>query len=128
ETHCSGANSQTPARIEHDGAYPTIRGMCDGRMRIARWGFALLLLAAACATKPYDPYRIPVAELRARVHVIALSPIQALATVADREDARTKIEPLVTARLVAGGFEVVPSTEMEERWSAAAAAVGERCA
>jgi hypothetical protein len=56
--------------------------------------------------------------------VIALAPVQALATVADREDARTKIEPLVTARLVAGGFEVVPSTEMEQRWRAAAADVG----
>jgi hypothetical protein len=98
--------------------------MCNGKMRIARCGLAVLLLAGACATKPYDPYRIPVAELRARVHVIALAPIQALATVADREDARTKIEPLVTARLVAGGFQVVPSTEMEQRWRAAAADVG----
>jgi hypothetical protein len=39
---------------------------------------------------------------------------------ADREHARAQIEPIVTERLQAGGYEVVPSAEMETLWRRAA--------
>lgn len=92
-------------------------------VRSALYG-ALALLAGACATKPYDPFRIPAAELRGRVHAIALAPLQVSASLADRSFARDRIEPLVVARLEKGGFAVVPSAEMERLWRAAAADVG----
>lgn len=84
----------------------------------------LVLLAAGCATKPYDPFRIPAAELRGRVRTIALAPLQVSADLADRSFARDQIEPLVVKRLEQGGFAVVPSAEMERLWRAAAADVG----
>jgi hypothetical protein len=87
-------------------------------------GGALSLLAAACATQPYDPFRIPAAELRGRVRTIALAPLEVRASLADRSFAREQIEPLVVARLEQGGFAVVPSAEMERLWRAAAADVG----
>jgi hypothetical protein len=85
---------------------------------------ALAVGLAACAT-PYDPFRVPAPELRERVHTIALAPLQGRAAVVNRAHARREIEPLVTARLRAGGFEVVGSEEMERLWLAAAADVGE---
>jgi len=93
-------------------------------MRSASFGFAVLVFASACAT-PYDPFRIPASELRGRVRTIALAPLRASADVADREQARAQIEPIVSARLSAGGFQVVASAEMEKLWRSAAGDVGD---
>lgn len=99
--------------------------MRAGRRRLALGALVTALLASACTTTPYDPFRIPAAELRERVRIIALAPLQANSEIADRARAREQIEPLVIARLEAGGFEVVPSAEMERYWRAAAADVGD---
>ena len=87
-------------------------------------GLTLVLIAVACA-KPYDPFRIPAAELRARVHTIALAPLRVSAGVAEPTRARQEIEPLVVEQLAAGGFQVVASDEMERLWRSAAAEVGD---
>lgn len=84
---------------------------------------ALVVFVSACA-KPYNPFKIPDAELRGRVHSIAIAPLRAPATLVDREYARAEIEPLVAERLRAGGFEVVPSADMERLWRRAADDVG----
>jgi hypothetical protein len=83
----------------------------------------LAMLVSACA-KPYNPFKIPDAELRSRIRTIAIAPFRAQATVVNREYARAEIEPLVAERLRAGGFEVVPSAEMERLWQRAADEVG----
>lgn len=98
--------------------------MFDGKGRIALCGLVAGLLASACAT-PYDPFRIPATELRERVRTIALAPLLVYVGVADRALAREQIEPLVSARLAAGGFQVVASAEMERIWRSAAADVGD---
>jgi hypothetical protein len=85
---------------------------------------AAALAAAACAT-PYDPYRVPSAELRARVRTIALAPMLVNPNAAERATARERIEPLVRARLARGGFEVVPAEVWEGLWRTAAADVGD---
>jgi len=95
--------------------------------RRARFALLSPLLAAAiasgCAT-PYDPFRIPAAELRARVHTIALSPLRVSPDAADLAFARAEIEPRVTSILTQAGFQVVSSDAMEDLWRAAASDVG----
>jgi hypothetical protein len=92
----------------------------------ARARSALAGLAAAvlgCAT--YDPFRIPADELRQRVRTIAIVPLRVSAGVADRALARERIEPLVAARLAAGGFQVVGADEVDRLWREAVAEVGD---
>ena len=91
--------------------------------RLATFALGLWLGLGACA-KPYDPFRVPEAELRSRIRTIALAPLQGRAAVVDRAHARSQLEPLVTARLGAGGFQVVASEEMERLWREAAEDVG----
>lgn len=93
-------------------------------LRGALFGFAILVFGSACAT-PYDPFLIPAAELRSRVRTIALAPLRVSASVAEREFAREQIEPMVSARLSAGGFQVIASAEMEKLWRSAAGDVGD---
>lgn len=84
-----------------------------------------LTLLSACTTQaPYDPFKTPAHEVRERVRTIALAPLIAGSTVADRDAARAQIEPLATARLQAAGFTVVPSEAMRKHWQQAAEDVG----
>jgi hypothetical protein len=85
---------------------------------------AAALMSSCAAQTPYDPFKTPAREVRDRVRTIAVAPLIARATVADREAARAQIEPLVTARLQAAGFAVVPSEAMKKRWRQAADDVG----
>jgi hypothetical protein len=96
---------------------------CGGIALRALAGIALAALLSACA-KPYNPFKIPSTELRGRVTTIALAPLVAGADLVDREYARAQIEPIVTKRLEAGGFLVIPSTEMERLWRRSASTVG----
>jgi hypothetical protein len=98
--------------------------MRAGRSR-GLWAFGGLAAAILACAKPYDPFRIPAAELRERVRTIALVPLRVSLDVADPALAREKIEPLVAARLAAGGFRVVGAQETERLWREAAAEVGD---
>jgi len=93
-------------------------------LRAVNAGLTAALLASACAT-PYDPFRIPAPELRGRVRTIALTPLRVSPDVADPVLARQKLEPLVAAKLAAGGFEVVAADEVDRLWRSAAADVGD---
>jgi len=92
----------------------------------ARWTVLCLLIVVfggACTT-PYNPFMIPDSELRERVQTIALAPLRVASSLADPAFARSQIEPLVTARLIAGGFQVVSSEEMEQLWRSIAMDMG----
>jgi hypothetical protein len=82
-----------------------------------------LALLAACA-KPYDPFRVPRDEVRGRVRTIALAPVRIDVEVADAQQTRDAIAELVTARLVAAGFQVVAATVMDAAWRQAVVDVG----
>ena len=86
----------------------------------------MALLGIACAPKPPAPPPLqPAEEMRQRgVRTIALAPLRVDAGIADPVRARSELEPRVTARLVAAGFEVVPSAEFERLWRSAASEVG----
>jgi hypothetical protein len=84
---------------------------------------ALALLATGCP-RPYDPFRIPRAELRGRIHTIALAPLRVDPDVAEPAPVRAQIEGLATSRLSTGGFKIVEASEMERLWREAAADVG----
>jgi hypothetical protein len=84
---------------------------------------AIATMLGGCV-KPYDPFRIPSFELRDRVRTIAVAPLEVSSTLVDRSYTRAEIEPMVTERLRAGGFTIVPSDEMEVLWRRAAGDVG----
>jgi len=90
----------------------------------APWILAAML-AAACQSAPkYDPFRVPAPELRARVARIALAPLRAPIGTVDRDSVQERIQRAITARLTAGGFEVVDVNVMSEIWRAASDDVG----
>lgn len=94
-------------------------------MRRVLLGSLTVLSVTACYTMtPYDPFRISESELRTRVQTIALAPLRVSPWLAEPAFARAQIEPLAVARLVEGGFAVVPSAEMERLWGSIAVEVG----
>ncbi len=84
-----------------------------------------LALAAGCAHKRYDPFKVPEAELRRRVDTIALAPLKVSFDLADPATARAAIEPVVATTLQRAGFRVVRSAEFDGLWRRAAGAVGD---
>jgi hypothetical protein len=95
-------------------------------LRLLRGTSAMIaMMASSCVRPPYDPFKTSSSEVRERVRTIAIAPLLVAATLADREAVRAQLEPAVTARLEAGGFTVVPSTEMERLWRRAADDVGD---
>lgn len=95
------------------------RGKVGRRLACA----VLAVVLTACAA-PYDPFRIPIAELRSRVRTIAVAPLLAAPDVVDVARAGATIEPLLADRIAAAGFAVVPSDVMERAWRRAAEDVG----
>lgn len=95
-------------------------------MRCLRASLALALLAGGCAAPPPAPAPLqPAKEMHERgVRTVALAPLRVEAGVADPQRARAELEPRVTARLVAAGFEVVPSTVLDRLWRSAVDEVG----
>jgi hypothetical protein len=85
-----------------------------------------LLATAGCVTpQHYDPFKVAEADVRSRVDTIALAPLRVSSELAEPAAARAAIEPLVIAKLERAGFRVVPSTEFDALWRAAASAVGD---
>lgn len=82
------------------------------------------MMSACVRPPPYNPFKTASREVRDRVQTIALAPLTAASTLADRKSAWAQLEPMVTERLKAGGFAVVPSEEMEKLWRRAANDVG----
>jgi len=82
------------------------------------WGFlALALTASSCAvTTPYNPFKIPEDQLRAKVKVIALAPLNLPTNLEDPAPVQSKYESLIEAKLREAGFTVVPSREYAAIW------------
>ena len=99
----------------------TRRGGCAAR----RWRALVpaLALLAACA-KPYNPFRVPLDQVRERIRTIALAPVRFEIDVADARRTGDAIAALAKDRLVAAGFQVVDATVMDAAWRQAAADVG----
>jgi hypothetical protein len=86
---------------------------------------ALGLVLLGCAVPPAPPPLQPAAEMQQRgVRTIALAPLRVDGGIAEPVRARSELEPRVTARLVAAGFTVVPSAELDGLWKSAAGEVG----
>jgi hypothetical protein len=78
---------------------------------------ALALTASGCAaTTPYNPFKIPPEDIKAKVKVVALAPINFPTDIDDPEPVKAKFESLVTAKLQEGGFTVVSSAEYGAIW------------
>jgi hypothetical protein len=96
------------------------------RTAVRAWALAAALASMAACTprKAYDPFRVPRDEVRQRVRTIAISPIRLDVDVEDAQRIRDAIAELVTAKLVAGGFGVVPAPVMHAAWRRVVADVG----
>lgn len=77
-----------------------------------------------CA-KPYDPFKVPVEQVRAQIETIALPPLSVHPDLVDVERARRLIEPRVVSMLLDAGYDVIPPDEWDRRWLAIAHTVGE---
>lgn len=86
-------------------------------------GLIASLLVASCVT-PYDPFKIPAEDLRARVDTIALAPFAVGSDIGDRERLRPRVEELATQRLKAGGWRIVPMDTVESIWEQTGNEVG----
>lgn len=116
ESDCAGARSPRPRAARSAPSAPAARGVL---------AIFTAILAAACQTGPkYDPFRVPAAEIRARVSRIALAPLRAASKFVDRDGVQQRLHRAIAARLTAGGFEVVDANVMSEIWRAAADDVG----
>src|SRR5689334_19470862 len=99
-------------------------------MRAFASGLGLTLLAAVvlvpgCAWLYNPPFLVTPGELRRRGHTIASFPTQASSHLADEEVRRAVVEPVVTGRLVAGGFKVIGSEQVARIRDDAAKTVGD---
>jgi hypothetical protein len=85
---------------------------------------AACLLLAACATKPYDPFRVPRSELRERIRTIAIMPLSSGDPELEHERVAGEVEPLLRQRLEAAGFRVVDVAEVRSILDQASVDVG----
>lgn len=92
--------------------------------RLPAAALVMVLLQGCASQPPYDPFKTPAADVRQRVHTIAIAPLSASPNQLDIDAARMAIEEQAAARLRAGGYDVVPSAETERVWRRAAAEVG----
>ena len=88
------------------------------RTRSSLWSYLVIVLTvSSCATTtPYNPFKVPQSDIRSRVKVVALAPINLPLKIDDPEPVKTKFESLVTAKLLEGGFRIVPSSEYGAVW------------
>lgn len=88
-------------------------------------GTCLALALAGCsAAPPSNPFKIPRADVAARIKTIALSPVELSRDLEGAEAVRFKFETLVAAKLREGGFRVAPSAEYAAIWRQKAAGLG----
>src|ERR1041384_3450117 len=73
-------------------------------------------LSACAATKAYDPFKIAHADIRGRVKVVALVPIELSTDAEDPAAVKAKFEWLIRSKLEEGGFKVIPSDEFASIW------------
>ncbi len=75
--------------------------------------FTYVCLAAAitgCVTTPYDPFILSRSEIYERVETLAMMPLQC-PDFDRKEEVSARYEALITERLEAAGFKVIPSEE-----------------
>jgi hypothetical protein len=79
--------------------------------KLATYFILLYGLSACAATKTYDPFKIAHADIRGRVKVVALVPIELSTDAEDPAAVKAKFEWLIRSKLEEGGFKVIPSDE-----------------
>ena len=82
------------------------------------WTFTAILVSmtACAATTAYNPFKVPQADIKNKVKVVALAPINFPTDIDNAEAIKATFESLVTAKLREGGFTVVPSPEYGQIW------------
>jgi hypothetical protein len=89
------------------------------RFRSSLWLYPLVALTlASCAPRApaVNPFKVPQADIKAKVKVIALAPVNLPGDIDDAEPVKAKFESLITAKLTAAGYKVVPSSEYAAVW------------
>jgi outer membrane murein-binding lipoprotein Lpp len=83
-------------------------------------GITLLaaLITAGCASRAYDPFRIPADEFRQRVKTIAVASVAISSELGDRAAVQAKFNPAIETKLREAGFTVVAAQEFQATWDA----------
>jgi hypothetical protein len=81
------------------------------------WAAMVALLVEGCATTTrYNPFKVSQTEIRSKVKVVALVPMNVPGGL-DNEDAiKSKFEEMLAAKLHEGNFRVIPSEEYGAIW------------
>ncbi|HKA32195.1 MAG TPA: hypothetical protein VKH64_03210 [Candidatus Binatia bacterium] len=86
------------------------------RPKLAAYLLLALVLSGCAATKTYDPFKVAQSDIRGRVKVVALVPIELSTDAEDPAGVKAKFEWLIRSKLEEGGFKVIPSDEFASIW------------
>jgi hypothetical protein len=85
-------------------------------MKYLKWLALLLSISGCAATTPYNPFKVPQADIKAKTKLVALAPMGVPGGIENEDLIKKKFEALVTARLQEGGFRVLQSEEYGTIW------------
>lgn len=78
---------------------------------------AFSFMSVSCAsTTPYNPFKVEQDEFFKTAKIVALGPVFVPADITDTDEAKTKFESAITAKLTQAGFSVIPSKEYSAIW------------
>ncbi len=75
----------------------------------------LITFSTGCAVTPYDPFIKSRSEISSAVNILSMRPVS-LADFDRKDEVAARYEALITERLEAGGFKVIPSSEYSSIW------------
>jgi len=75
----------------------------------------LIAIGTGCASTPYDPFVKSRSEVFSAVQIVSMQPVS-LADFDRKDEVAARYEALITERLQAAGFTVIPSNEFSAIW------------
>jgi hypothetical protein len=93
-------------------------------LKLAAVLFAALSISGCAATTPYNPFKMPQADIQAKVRTVALAPIEISLETQNPAIVKLKFESVIAAKLHEAGFEVLKSEEYDAIWKQAVEKLG----
>jgi len=94
------------------------------RLKLFVYVLTAFLVSGCAATSPHNPFKIPQADIQAKVKTIALVPIDIAPEIENPAAIKFKFESLLTTKLQDGGFNVIASDEYATIWRQAVKNLG----
>ncbi|HEY1269842.1 MAG TPA: hypothetical protein VGH16_21475 [Candidatus Binatia bacterium] len=92
--------------------------------KLAACLLVLWAMSGCAATKTYDPFKLAQSDIRGRVKIVALVPIELSSDAENPAAVKAEFERLIRTKLEEGGFKVVSSDEFASIWKKSVAKLG----